>query len=155
MTLKQLIWKLILPLTIVSFTTFTKWWYVLPVDAPDTMMIGFPFAFVADGWFTSMSLQIFLVEFTIDLAIYFLFWFILTFMIRHFSGKKNISKVLTRTVCTLAILTTLFWSAIFIITEKHMALTRTWDMQVLTTGFKITYTPMERPDITKYAPKKN
>lgn len=155
MTLKQLIWKLILPLTIVSFTTLTKWWYVLPVDAPDTMMIGFPFAFVADGWFTSMSLQIFLVEFTIDLAIYFLFWFMLIFMIRHLSGKKNISKVLTRTVCTLAILTTLFWSAIFIITEKHMALTRTRDMQVLTTGFKITYAPTERPDITKYAPKKN
>lgn len=34
--MKSLIFKIVIPLTIVSFATFTKWWYASPVDAPDT-----------------------------------------------------------------------------------------------------------------------
>jgi hypothetical protein len=66
-TVKNLTWKLMLPLTLMSFATFTKWWYVLPVAARDTMMTGFPLPFVCEGWHTSMSLQIFMAEFLINL----------------------------------------------------------------------------------------
>ena len=92
MIIKQLTWRLILPLTIISFGTFTKWWYVLPGDAPDTMMVGFPLAFAGDGWFTSMSLQIFLIEFIVDFIIYFLFWFLIVLLIRRILTQINISK---------------------------------------------------------------
>lgn len=55
--MKQLTLKLIIPLTVISFAIFTKWWYALPADAPDTMFHGFPFPFVCEGWHSSMTLQ--------------------------------------------------------------------------------------------------
>ena len=93
MTIKQLTWRLTLPLTIISFGLFTKWWYVLPVDAPDTMMAGFPFAFVGDGWFTSMSVQIFLIELCADFIIYFLFWLVIVFFAKRILTHFTISKI--------------------------------------------------------------
>jgi hypothetical protein len=78
---------MVLPLTVISFGTITKWWYALPVDAPDTMFTGFPFAYACPGWHTSMSLQIFVTEFIIDFLTYFLLWFVLIFCIDHFVTK--------------------------------------------------------------------
>ena len=154
MTIKQLTWRLILPLTIISFGTFTKWWYVLPVDAPDTMMIGFPFAFVADGWFTSMSLQIFLIEFIVDFLIYFLFWFLVALLIKRILTQINVSKIPTRIIWALAILTISFWVLILTISEKHIKVKRDWNMQVLVTGYKFTWTQKDRPEFSKYDPNK-
>ena len=94
MTMKQLTWRLILPLTIISFGVFTKWWYVLPVDAPDTMMAGFPLAFVCDGWHTSMSLQIFAFELMFDFLIYFSFWFLLIIFINRYLLRIKIDNML-------------------------------------------------------------
>src|SRR3982750_2694356 len=92
MTLKQLIWRLIFPLTVILFGTVTKWWYVLPVDAPDTMMVGFPLAFISDGWHTSMSLQIFAFEFLVDFFVYSLVCFLLVFFVNRYLTKIKISK---------------------------------------------------------------
>lgn len=154
MTVRQLTWRLILPLTIIFFGTFTKWWYVLPVDAPDTMMVGFPFAFVGDGWFTSMSLQIFLIEFIVDFLIYFLFWFLGVLLIKRILIQINVSKISTRIIWTVAILTISFWAVILTISEKHIKVKRDWDMQVLVTGYKFTWTYKDRPDFSKYDPNK-
>ncbi|MEO8861998.1 MAG: hypothetical protein ABI358_11280 [Ginsengibacter sp.] len=154
MTIKQLTWRLILPLTIISFGTLTKWWYVLPVDSPETLMAGFPFAFVGDGWFTSMSLQFFLIEFSADFIIYFLFWFLIVFFSTRILTQFTISKILIRVFWTLAILTISFWTLILAISEKHIKLKRDWDMQVLVTGYKFTWTNTDRPDFLKYDPNK-
>lgn len=154
MTLKKITWQIIIPLTIISFGTITKWWYVLPVDAPDTMMIGFPFAFVGDGWFTSMSLQFFVIEFITDFIIYFLFWLLIALLIKRHLARIIIPKVLTGITWTLAILTSVFWLVIFTIREKHIEARRDWDMQVLVTGYKFTWTNQDRPDFAKYDPGK-
>ena len=154
MTMKRLTWCLVLPLTMISFGTLTKWWYVLPVDAPDTLMSGFPFAFVADGWFTSMSIQLFVIELCADLLIYFLFWFLIVFLIKRVWTQLTFSKILTRVFWTLAILTITFWTFIFTISEKNVKLTRDWDMRVLVTGYKFTWTNTDRPDFSKYDPNK-
>lgn len=154
MTMKQLTWRLILPLTIISFGTLTKWWYVLPVDAPDTLMTGFPFAFVADGWFTSMSIQLFVIELCADFLIYFLFWFAIVLLIKRIWTQLAFSKILTRVFWTLAIMTISFWTFILTISEKHIKLKRDWDMQVLVTGHKFMWTNTDRPDFSKYDPNK-
>jgi hypothetical protein len=154
MTIKQLTWRLMLPLTIISFGTLTKWWYVLPVEAPDTMMAGFPLAFVGDGWFTSMSIQLFLIELCADFIIYFLLWFVIVLLTKRVWAQLTISKILTRVFWTLAILTISFWTFILTISEKHIKLKRDWDMQVLVTGYKFTWTNMSRPDFSKYDPNK-
>ncbi|WP_234859378.1 hypothetical protein [Aquimarina aquimarini] len=47
--MKKLIWKFILPITIISFTLFTKWWHVLVLDGPDEILTGFPFPYKCNG----------------------------------------------------------------------------------------------------------
>ena len=154
MTVKQLTWQLILPLTIVSFGTVTKWWYVLPVDAPDTMMIGFPLAFVSDGWHTSMSLQIFIFEFVFDFLIYFLFWLLLIIFIDRYLKRIRIARMLTGILWALS--TVIFAVSIWIASfpEQIFAMKRDWDRQVMVTGYKLTWTHQDRPDFTKYDPSK-
>ncbi len=77
--MKALTFKIVVPLTVISFTLFTKWWSALPIDAPETTFIGFPFAYTGRGWHTSLSHQVFVVELIADITIYFSFWLLLIF----------------------------------------------------------------------------
>lgn len=154
MTMKQLTWRLVLPLTVITFGTITKWWYVLPEDAPDTMMAGFPLAFVSDGWHTSMSLQIFVLEFLFDFIVYFLFWFLLIISIDKYLTRIKIAKLLTGILWTFStlIIVIAFWIAGF--PEHIFSIKRDWDMKVMVTGFKLTWKHQDRPDYSKYDPHK-
>ncbi len=154
MTMKQLTWRLILPLTIISFGAFTKWWYVLPVDAPDTMMSGFPLAFVSDGWHTSLSLQIFLLELVFDFVIYFLLWFFLILLVARFWTQIKVPKILISIIWTLSIIISAFAIWIASRPEQIIQLKRDWDMQVLVTGYKLTWQNESRPGFAKYEPNK-
>lgn len=154
MTLKQLIWRLIFPLTIVLFGTITKWWYVLPVDAPDTMMVGFPLAFISDGWHTSMSLQIFVTELLIDFAVYFSICFLLVYLVDRYLTKMKVPKLMTGTLWTFSalIISIAIWIASF--PEQIIQSKRDWDMKVMVTGYKLTWTHQDRPDCSKYDPNR-
>ena len=154
MTIKRLTLNLILPLTIVSFGTFTKWWYVLPDDAPDTIMFGFPLAFVGDGWFTSMSHQIFVFELLFDFLIYFIFWFILLLTINHYLKEIKIHKFLTGILWVLS--TIIFTFNIWLVSypEQIFKMNRDWNMKIMVTGYKFVWTNQDRPDFSKYNLKK-
>ncbi len=152
MTVKKLIWRLVLPLTIILFGTITKWWYVLPEDAPDSMLTGFPFAYAGDGWWTSMSVQIFAVEFFVDFVVYYLFCLFVVLLTKRIVSTINIPKVVTVVIWTLAMLTTTYWALLFGISEKQIKIKRDWKMQILTTGFTFSWLHHDRPDITKYKP---
>ena len=145
MTIKQLIWRLIFPLTIVLFGTITKWWYVFPVDAPDTMMVGFPIAFVSDGWHTSISLQIFVTEMLIDFTVYFTICFLLVFFVAHFLTKIKVPKLVTGLlwIFSTLIIVIAIWIASF--PEQIIQTRRNWDMKVITTGYKFTWPHQDRP----------
>lgn len=145
--MKRLVLSLIIPLTIISLFVFTKWWYVLPVDAPDTMMMGFPLPYISDGWHTSMSLQIFIAEFFIDLIIHFSLWFLIIFFIHQYIVRINIPKFLA---IALWIITTVTLSlAIFIaaMPDQIIKFKRDWDMQVIDTGYKFIWQQQKRPVI--------
>ena len=154
MTLKQLIWRLIFPITIVLFGTITKWWYVLPVDAPGTIMVGFPFAFISDGWQTSMSFQIFVTEFLLDFAVYFSICFVLVYLVDLYLVKMKVPKLLTGLLWTFStlIIAIAIWIASF--PEQIIQLNRHWDMKVMATGYKLTWTHLDRPGFSKYDPNK-
>ncbi len=154
MTTRQLLLRFILPIAIISFGTFTKWWYVLPVDAPDTMMVGFPFAFAADGWATSLYLQIFILELVTDFLIYFLFWFVIIIFINRLIIQIKIPNILTGILWILAAI--LFSCAILIASnpDQEFKIKRDWDMQILVTGYKLTWTYQDRPDFRKFHPGK-
>jgi hypothetical protein len=100
--MKSLIWKLVLPLTIISFVTITKWWYVAFIDGPHEVLKGFPFPYVCRGWHTSMSLQIYVLELVVDFLTYFTFWFLVIFSIHRFIVPIHISKILFRSLLVLS-----------------------------------------------------
>lgn len=148
--MKSLIFKIVLPLTIITFSIFTKWWCVLPVDAPDTMMGGFPLIWISEGWHTSMSLQIFVMELLINLFIYFLIILTITFLINRFIVKIRIPKMVNLTLTLIAGLFCL--GAIWIGTmPEHIYETkRDFEIEVLTSGYKFIWQNQERPEYEDY-----
>jgi hypothetical protein len=156
--MKQLTWKLILPLTVISFTVLTKWWYVLPVDAPDSMMLGFPLPYVCDGWGTSMSLQIFFFELLIDLLTYFSLWFVIVFCIDKFIFKIKLHKIVTILLLTTGGLFTCSLTYIASFHENLFYAKRNFDIDVLVTGYKFMWEGNTRPanfDFDEYYKRKN
>ncbi|HMG68026.1 MAG TPA: hypothetical protein VK588_10075, partial [Chitinophagaceae bacterium] len=120
---------------------------------PDMMMAGFPLPFVSDGWHTSMSLQIFQLEFIADFLIYFLFWFLLIFVIDRYLMKIKLSKILTMLLWTLSTLTFTIAIIIASMPEQIIKVKRDWGMQIMATGYKLTWKKQERPDINNYDQK--
>lgn len=153
--MKELSWKLVLPLTIISFFVFTKWWYVLPVDGPDTMMSGFPLIWVSDGWHTSLSLQIFVTEFIIDISVYFLFWFAVVFTFNRFILVIKVPRIITIFLLGLATLICTFAFFIGTMPEHIYLRKRDFDIEVLTTGYKFIWEHQDRPNYHDYKPRNN
>jgi prepilin signal peptidase PulO-like enzyme (type II secretory pathway) len=151
--MKSLTFKIVIPLTIISLATLTKWWYALPVDAPDTMFTGFPFPFVCDGWHTSLSLQIFVTEFIADLLTYFLFWFIVIFSINRFAVKLKVDKAITIGLWTLSGLIMAFATLLASNKDNLFYVKRPFKMEVMETGFQFGWEHKERPDFYKYHPE--
>lgn len=148
--MKQLTGKLILPLAIISFGTITKWWYALPVDAPDTLYHGFPFPFVGEGWRTSMSLQIFILELFLDFFIYFLFWFLVIFCISKYLINIKTFKTLTIGLWTISVIVILGASKIVGISENDFYFKRPYDIKTMETGYKFIWQETKRPDYNKF-----
>jgi hypothetical protein len=151
--MKQLIWKLVLPLNIISFGIFTKWWYALPVDAPDTMFRGFPLAYSCPGWHTSMSLQIFLSELIFDLLIYFLFWLVVVFCADRFLIKIRTFRWVTNTLWSV----TGIFMAIGVLFATYVEIVfyvrRPFDMEIMETGYEFIWQDTKRPDYYQYHPE--
>lgn len=149
MTARQLIVPLILPLTIILFGSITKWWYVLPVDAPDTLMVGFPLPFVCNGWHTSMSLQIFTGAFIIDFFVYFLICFLLVFFINRYVIKIKMFPVVPKILWGFSIIIITFNIWMVSVAEPIITIKRDWTMKVIATGFKLTWTYQETNTLLK------
>lgn len=133
--MKQLTWKLVLPLTIISFTLFTKWWNVIIDDYTETLK-GFPLPFVCPGWHTSLSLQIFIVELIVDLFAYFLFWFLAILMIVKFVRPFHIPKPVT---ISLLVVSGLFAFAMIILAvnpDNIYTTSRPFEMKIIETGYR-------------------
>ena len=151
--MKKLTFKLVLPLSIISFAVITKWWYALPIDAPDTLLAGFPFPFVCEGWHTSMSLQIFVIELLIDFLTYFSFWLLLVFCVNRFLTMINALKIVTIVLWILAGL--IISGATLIASDSNniFYVKRPFDIDIMDTGYKFVWQKTERPDYYKYHPK--
>lgn len=144
----QLTWKLVLPLTVISFVTVTKWWYAIVVDGPDDMLTGFPLPYVCSGWHTSMSLQIFLTEFFVDLLTYFSFWFVSVFCVNRFLKPISIPKSISIGLLTVSGLIVTGMTLLAINPDNIYVAKRDFDMKVLATGYKFIW--QDEPDAEFY-----
>lgn len=152
--MKLLTLKIIIPLTIILFAIVTKWWYVLVVDGPDEILTGFPLPFVCSGWHTSMSLQIFVTEFIIDLLTYFVFSFVIIFFIDRFLTKIKTYKIITIGLYTLTGLIIIAASLIASNPDNRFKLKRNFDMEVMATGHRFFWQKVKPPDFYKYYPER-
>ena len=151
--MKKVIWKLVLPITVISFMVFTKWWYVLVVDGPDEILTGFPLPFVCSGWHTSLSLQIFIIEFVIDFMVYFTFWFLIFYSINKYFYKIEIPKFLNIVFMIIASLI-IIWNALWVGNPDNIFyIKRDFEMEVMESRFKFVWQKQERPDFYKYHPE--
>lgn len=151
--MKNLIYKLVLPFTVISFAIISKWWYAIPVDAPETMFVGFPLAYTCQGWHTSLSLQVFVMEFIIDLLFYFLCWFILLYIIDRFVKKLRVHKIVTISLWSLGGI--IICLAIYIAVNKDnlFYIKRPFNMRVLETGCQFFWHQPDWPYKIEYFPK--
>lgn len=150
--MKSLSWKLVLPLAVISFTIFTKWWFVLPVDAPDTMMWGFPLPCVSEGWHTSLSLQIFVMEFVIDFLVYFSFWFVLIYLCNRYWIRIKVHKLLTAVFIVLMGLIGVGSAWVATMPEHIYSMKRDFGFEELESGYEFIWTERKRPAYKKGAP---
>jgi hypothetical protein len=149
--MKKLIWQLIIPLTVISFEMFTKWWFVLVEDGPDEILTGFPLPYFCSGWHTSLSLQFFVTELIIDFFTYFTFWFLIIFLVNKYVYTFKPHKIRTRILLISSSLILALNILIASNPDNIFTVKRDFKTQVLETGFKFTKQIIERPNLDKYA----
>lgn len=96
--MKNLIFRMTLPLTLISFGIITKWSYGIINNETYEFLYGFPLIYKCRGFHTSLSTQYFLTEMTINFLTYFVFWLMITLIVNRF-WKINIPKLIS----------TMFW----------------------------------------------
>jgi hypothetical protein len=133
--LKRLTWKLLLPLTIISFTIVTKWWHV-EVDGSQEILRGFPLPFVSPGWHTSLSLQLFVFELIVDILFYFSFWFFIIVIATKIVKPFHIPKPVTITLLVTAGLFMVVLLLLAINPDNIYTTTRPFDIEVKETEYR-------------------
>lgn len=151
--MKQLTWKIILPVTVISFTIFSKWWYVGIVDGPDEILTGYPMPYMCRGWHTSLSLQIFVLGLIIDILTYFTFWCLVTFLINKFIVKIKLHKIFT----IILLLMSGFLLAVMILIGSNPQNIYTFrigfESETFETGYKFIWQREPQVDYSKYHPE--
>lgn len=134
--MRKLIFRLTLPLTLISFGIITKWSYGIAIDAKDVFFYGFPMIYKCEGFHTSMSTQYFLTEMAFNLLNYFVFWLTLTLALNRI-WKINITK---RTAKIFWIgFTTLFLGFVYMSNDldDRYLIKRDFDVKIYDSGITI------------------
>ena len=135
--MKVLLFKIIIPLTIISFTIFTKWWSALPIDASETLFFGFPFVYIGKSWVTSLAHQVFVTELIADILIYFSFWLLFIFCFDKYVIKLTLNRLLTFVLWTVSVCCIAFGFIIFSSKDNIYYAKRPYKMEILATDYKL------------------
>jgi len=148
--MRKLIWKIVIPLTLTIFSTITMWRFVLIVDGPSEILTGFPLPYICSGWHTSLSYQLFLSEFVIDLFVYFLMCLLIVYLINRFIWKIKVNR---KTVVVFYVLAGFLFVNPFILlglNEHVYKIKSDFNTKTLETGIKFWNSYVKKPDLDKY-----
>ncbi len=134
--MKKLILTLVLPLSIILFGTLTKWRYVFVEDGPNDFLYGFPLAFMCNGWHTSLSLQIFILELLFDFFVYFIICLSIVFLIDKYVKPIQIKKYSKFGLYTIATLVLLLYGLLFSNPNNIFQLKRDFNYTEIRCGYK-------------------
>lgn len=147
--MKQLNIKLALAMSFISMFLLTKWWFALPVDGPDNLYWGFPFAFMGEGFHNSMSYQFFILEFTANFATYFAFWVIVLLSINKWIPNFKIPSIVSKTIWSLALLLCIGFVGVVSISNPIFHFKRPYEWKILETGNVFIWENTPRPERTE------
>ena len=132
--MKQLFYKLAIPLTLLSFVLIQKWWNIIPVDAPESTMVGFPLPYACDGWFTSGAIQFFILELIVDLLLYLFFWSAMLYMLDRYFIKIKTPKALAILLVVIESIIVFGFILFACMPETQFKSKRNFDYKVVKTG---------------------
>ncbi|MFM2134712.1 MAG: hypothetical protein RL021_112 [Bacteroidota bacterium] len=124
-----------IPKAILTAALFTKWWYAVPVDGPDKFYWGFPLAFVGEGFQTSMSLQVFLLEFVVDFLFYVFCWMVLRQFFKRMNIRHSLNKRIYRATWILSFLVVSVYSSLVAASSPVIHWKRPYQWNVKATGY--------------------
>jgi hypothetical protein len=90
--MKPLITRFVLPLSLIFFMVFTKWWQV-ETDLAVNYLYGFPLAYTAPCIGGGRCVQYFLLPLAVDLVVYFLVVLLFTWLIYRFHQLQIPSSI--------------------------------------------------------------
>lgn len=136
-SLKHFTLHFTLPLTIISFLLFTKWYYVYAIDAKNIYAYGFPLIHKCQGFHTSMSSQYFLFEMAFNFLCYFLFWLAVSLAINRI-WKIFAPNILARIFyLLLTCYLLLFCYSSYSIYDDRYKIVRGFDVEIYDSGVTI------------------
>ena len=147
---RKLIINLVLPVTLIIFILFTKWWIVNVVDGTDGIMYGFPFIYKAPAFYTSMAQEYFILELIADLIIYFVVIFGMVYLINKFLFAITIRRVLSVILFVVASLLISLELLIAFMPENKFSLKRKDDIEIKQTGFKFPLNNSDEMEFDNY-----
>lgn len=145
--MRVLLWQLIVPITIILFVSFSKWWLVLPVDAPDTMMKGFPLPYEAEAWHTSLAKQFFMMEFTLDVLFYFAAIALIVYAVHKLTQLRTVHWVVWVPLQLAAMVCSLTLTIQFSMPNSLYYIKKDFGYEVVSSGWYLTWKGIERPDV--------
>ncbi|WP_281235241.1 hypothetical protein [Flavobacterium gelatinilyticum] len=141
---KKRLLTLALPLALILFILFTKWWIVDVIDGSDCVTYGFPLIYKAPAFHTSLAQQFFILEFLVDFITYFFIVFTLLFLIDKFGLKIKLNKKPLIIIYTIAIILFGIEASFATVFETSFSIRRNFDIEVKQTGFKFYFSEEER-----------
>ncbi|RJE75232.1 hypothetical protein BGP76_19220 [Reichenbachiella sp. MSK19-1] len=134
--MKELTWKLIIPLTILSFPTFTLDWNIKTSEGFNYVLSGFPLPFHEDCLHTSLCSQVYILPFLANFLIIFFAWYLLIFAVNRLTNL-TMNNWLTGLLLSLSGLTAIlavYWAIAS--PDDIYSLTRPIDFKVIDTSFR-------------------
>ena len=147
---RKLIINLVLPLTIIIFILFSKWWIVDVVDGTDGIMYGFPFIYKAPAFYTSMAEEYFILELIADLIIYFGVVFGIVYLINEFLFAITIRKLISVSLFIVSSLLISFELLFAFMPENKFSSIRDYEIEIKKTGFEFPFNNTDRKEFDNY-----
>lgn len=150
--MRKLVNRLVLPLTILSYLLFDKWWYVNVTDGPDMVAHGFPLISNAPSMASSMEMVYFVPETVINMACYFIFWLVIVFIVTRWIVAIRLPSLVAK-ICNAGLL---LWLLVFawisIIEHTDFSWDHENEMTVIDSGLKWSWQNSPLPDDSKFHP---
>lgn len=153
--MKKLFWKLVIPLTVIFFFSIKRWTYALVIDAPATILNGFPFISSAEAWHTSMAIQIFILEFISNFFIFLTLIFLIIYLVHKIFKITQINKWIYIPLWIITIPILILAPIGVLIFDDIIFTNRNFEIQILDQNYYLNWKGHKKPELKDYVKVQN